>query len=128
MRTGTRFAFLFTAAALAMPMSMPVWAVEKQDAKQETEAEDNGVELKMDDLPAAVQKTLKREAGDGKIEEVEKETKKGKTVYEADVIIDGDKYEIQIAENGKLISKKLDEEDDDDDKNEEHGKDDKDAK
>jgi uncharacterized membrane protein YkoI len=110
---------LFAAAALTMPM--PAYAAEKPADKaadqQEKEADDDkSVKVKLEDLPEAVRKTLKREAGDGKIKEIEKETDDGRTVYEAEVIIDGSKYEIEIAENGKLISKKLDDDEDDDDK------------
>jgi hypothetical protein len=41
---------------------------------------------------------------------VDKETDDGKTVYEADVTLNGHNYEIRVAPDGTLISKKLDEE------------------
>ncbi len=126
MRTGTRFAMLFTAAALVMPMTMPAYAADKVADKQEKEVDDDkSVKVKIEDLPEAVRKTLKREAGDGKIKEIEKETEDGKTIYEAEVIIDGSKYEIEIAENGKLISKTLYDDEDDDDKEDKNDKNDK---
>ena len=37
-------------------------------------------------------------------------SKHGKTIYEADAMIDGKNYEILVSEDGKLISKKLDNE------------------
>ena len=60
------------------------------------------------ELPAAVQKTITDNAGGGKVEEIEKETKSkdGKTiiVYEAEVKKpDGKKVEIKVGEDGKLI-------------------------
>jgi uncharacterized membrane protein YkoI len=73
--------------------------------------EDDEVEVKLSDCPAAVQKTLKREANGADIEVVDKETKDGRTIYEVDVTIDGKNYEIRVAEDGILISKALDEED-----------------
>jgi hypothetical protein len=59
-------------------------------------------------VPAVVQKTIKENAGGGKIEEIEKEReiKNGKTVtvYEAKVRKpDGNKIEIEVGEDGKLI-------------------------
>ena len=60
------------------------------------------------ELPTAVQKTITDNAGGGKVEEIEKETKSkdGKTiiVYEAEVKKpDGKKVEIKVGEDGKLI-------------------------
>ena len=75
------------------------------------EEEENEVKMKFSEIPAAVQKTLTDTANGSKIETVDKETVKGKVVYEADVVIDGKNYEIKVAEDGKLISKELDSED-----------------
>ena len=66
--------------------------------------------IKWSQVPAAVQKTITKHAGGGKIEEIEKETetKDGKsvTVYEAKVKRrDGKELEIEVGENGKLIKK-----------------------
>jgi uncharacterized membrane protein YkoI len=74
-----------------------------------------GAELKLAECPAAVQKTLKREANGAKIDEVEKEAEDGKTIYEADVTIDGKKYDITVAEDGTLLEKALEEDEDADD-------------
>ena len=62
------------------------------------------------DAPAAVRKTLKREANGEKIKTVDKEKLNGKTVYEADVEIDDHNYEIVVSSKGLLLSKKLDNE------------------
>lgn len=75
------------------------------------EEEENEIKMKFADIPAAVQKILSDAANGSKIETVDKETVKGKVVYEADVVIDGKNYEIKVAEDGKLISKELDTED-----------------
>ncbi len=82
-------------------------------------AEEKEVELKLADCPAAVQKTLTREAHGAKIKEVEKETEDGETVYEAEVKIDGKEYEIEVAQDGTLLEKVLDEDEDDEDEDEE---------
>jgi len=59
-------------------------------------------------LPPVVQETITENAGDGKIEEIEKETKtkNGKpiTVYEVEIKKpDGKEVEIKVGEDGKLI-------------------------
>ncbi|HEY7090949.1 MAG TPA: hypothetical protein VH518_22825 [Tepidisphaeraceae bacterium] len=66
--------------------------------------------IKFSDAPAAVQATLNKESGGAKIDTVDAENEDGKTIYEADAKIDGKNWEIKVAEDGKLISKKLDEE------------------
>ena len=68
------------------------------------------LEVELSNCPAAVQKTLKREANGAEIEVVDKETKGGKAVYEVDVKIEGKNYKIRVGEDGILISKALDEE------------------
>ena len=45
------------------------------------------------------------------IDTLDKDSEHGKTVYEADVMMDGKNYEIKVAEDGTLLSKKLDMED-----------------
>ena len=81
-------------------------------AHKHADKEDEGDEVKMAlaDVPPAVRDTLKREAGDAKIETVDKEQNDGQTVYETDVTIGGKNWEIKVDPNGKLISKKEDEE------------------
>lgn len=84
------------------------------------------VKITIDQLPSPVKAMLDQESNGGKIGELEKETKEGKMVYEADVTIGDKPYEIKIAEDGTLLKKKLDK--DDDDKKDEGGKEDKDDK
>ncbi len=84
------------------------------------------VAVKLLDCPAAVQMTLKREALGAAIDKVDKESRDGKPVYEADVKIDGKNYEILVAEDGMLISKALDEEEEEDGEKETNGDEDDD--
>jgi hypothetical protein len=67
--------------------------------------------IRWSQLPGAVQKTMTDNAGDGKIEEIEKETKmkdgKAVTIYEAEVKKPGGgKIEIKVGEDGRLIEVK----------------------
>jgi hypothetical protein len=71
--------------------------------------------------------TLKREARGGEIEEIEKETEGDRVVYEAEVEFGEKEYEIEIAEDGTLLSKVLEkEEGDDEDEDEEDEEEDED--
>ena len=75
--------------------------------------EENEHKVTMTELPVAVQKTIQENLGGGTVTQTEKETKDGKTYYEAEVQKSGgEKVEIKVAEDGKLIG--VGKEDDDD--------------
>jgi hypothetical protein len=82
--------------------AMAVWAAEKE--KEEKQGKEQKVAL--DQVPAAVKATILKEAEGGKVGDVEREVKDGKTVYEADVEKDGKEFELKVAEDGTLIAKK----------------------
>ncbi len=81
-------------------------------ALAETDGDDNEVRVKFEDAPEAVRATLAKEAPGITITEVEKETEEGKTTYEAEVKIAGKEVDIEVAEDGKLISKETEGDDD----------------
>ena len=81
------------------------------------EKEENKQKVAMTDLPPAVQKTIQDNLAGGTVTETAKETKDGKTYYEAQVQKSGgEKVEIKVAEDGTLIrvGKEAQEEEDDD--------------
>jgi hypothetical protein len=84
--------------------------------KEQEKEEGNEVQITTDQLPPAVRDTMQRESGGAALTKVEKETKEGKTAYEADTTIGGKNYEIKVAEDGTLLKKKMEE----DEKDEEH--------
>ena len=65
--------------------------------------EENEHAVKMSDLPAAVQTTIKDKAGTNEIEKIEKKTEDGKTIYEAVVEKDGKHWSIEVDANGKFL-------------------------
>ncbi len=77
--------------------AMAVWAAEKEGKEQK---------VTLDQVPAAVKATILKEAEGGKIEDIDRETEDGKTVYEADVEKDGKEFELKVAEDGTLIARK----------------------
>lgn len=79
------------------------------------QAMDGETEVSIDKVPVAVKATIDAEAKGGTIGEIEMETEDGRTVYEADVIIDGREVEIQVAPDGTLLGKKTEDDESDDD-------------
>jgi hypothetical protein len=103
------------AAGLAGLVTTPAYAVDKK--------EKDANELTIHQVPAPVKATINKEAGkDGKVGDIEKKTEDGKTVYEAELTLGDKKYELKVAEDGKLISKELDQDKDEKDEKGEHQK------
>ena len=67
--------------------------------------------ISVEQLPAPAKATMLKEVGSGKITEIDQEDEDGKMEYSADAVIDGKKYEVKVAADGSLISKKLDDDD-----------------
>ena len=72
-------------------------------------------EVTLDQVPAAVKATILKESAGGKITEIERETKNGQTVYEAEFVRDGQEIEIKIAPDGTLLGREIEGEEDDED-------------
>ena len=70
-----------------------------------TAAEENEETVKMSDLPAAVQTTIKDKAGSNEIVKIEKKTEEGKTVYEAVINKNGKERSIEVDASGKFLKR-----------------------
>ncbi len=80
---------------------------------EEDEAEQT---VTIDQVPDPVKATILNEAQGGTIEEIELENEDGQLAYEADVVINGQEFELKIAPDiGALISKQADDEEEDSD-------------
>ena len=90
------------------------------DDGDEDEDEDED-EVSLDEVPAAVKATILKEADGAEVEEVEKEIEDGKVVYEAEFEVDGQEVEIEVAEDGTLLSREIDDDDDGDDDDDDDG-------
>ncbi len=92
-----------------------------EDEGDNDDDDDEDEELvSIDNVPEAVKATILAEAGTGTIEEIEFGDEDGQSIYEADVIIDGQEIEIKVAPDGTLLSKEVE------DNNEDEGDDDED--
>jgi uncharacterized membrane protein YkoI len=101
--------------AMALAVGCTQMNGKKGECKEKGEAcekkeEGNEVKMTLADVPPAVRDTLTREAGGAKIESVDKEMKNGQTIYETDVMMNGQNWEIKVDPSGKVISKKVDNE------------------
>jgi len=86
-----------------------------EDGDHEHGREDDEVEVSLDQVPAAVKATILKEAAGHKIEEIERETRGGRTVYEAEWKADGKEIEIKVAPDGTLLKKEVEDDDEDGD-------------
>jgi uncharacterized membrane protein YkoI len=73
----------------------------------------NETELSIDQVPGPVKAAILAEAQAGTIGEIEMTTENAQAVYEADVMVGGQKLEVKVAANGTLLSKAADDEDGD---------------
>jgi hypothetical protein len=85
---------------------------EWKKSEKEDDEDENEQKVSIDQVPAAVKATIMSEAGKGTVKEIEQESKDGKTIYGADIIIDGKKFEIKVAADGKIIDKQAEDEKD----------------
>ncbi len=79
------------------------------------DGEENEEEISLDQVPAPAKATILAEAKGAKIVEVERETKDGKTVYEAEWMENGQEVEVKVAPDGTLLKRETEAADDDED-------------
>jgi hypothetical protein len=60
----------------------------------------------IDQIPAPVRTTIKRESAGGVVKEIQKETKEGKIKYDADIVMGNHKIGLKIAEDGSILERK----------------------
>ena len=74
----------------------------------------------IDKVPAVVKAAIEKTTAGGEVKEIEKEQYDGKVVYDVDYVKDGQKKEIEVAEDGAIVTSTKKE---DDDKAEDNDKD-----
>lgn len=67
-----------------------------------------GENVAFDSLPAAVKATVTREVKGGQILDIERDKKKGQPIFEVEFMDGGVKWEIDIAQDGTLLSRQED--------------------
>jgi len=59
----------------------------------------------LEQVPAAVRAAIEREVGDGRLEEIERETRDGRPVYEVEFTRNNTEHEVLIAEDGTVLKR-----------------------
>ena len=67
-----------------------------------------GPDIPLDKLPAPVRATVEKETQGGKVTDIEKDHERGQVIYEVEFTIDGKEWELDIAEDGKLLERRPD--------------------
>jgi uncharacterized membrane protein YkoI len=97
-RTIARLLYLLIVASLS---TTPAWAAKKgkdKDGKETT--------VTLAEVPAAVQTAIEDESRGAEVKKIEKSTKKGKVIYELEIIKARQQYEILISEEGSVLKRK----------------------
>lgn len=61
-------------------------------------------DYRLEDLPPAVQKTVREQAGANKISDIDRETRTGRTIWEIEVEQEGRNREFHVGEDGMLVT------------------------
>ena len=88
--------YIVPVIAVASVLTLGAWTTVSAE-------EENEQTVKMSDLPAAVQTTIKEKAGSNEIVKIEKKTEEGKTVYEAVVNKKGKEWSIEVDATGTFL-------------------------
>ena len=67
-----------------------------------------GRQVTIDQVPAPVRATIEKETKGASIKEIERETQKGKKVYEVEYVRNNKQYEVHVAEDGTVLKHKKD--------------------
>ncbi len=98
-----RYAKSLVAGALALPL---VATTARADEKNEPEQTAAHQKVTMDELPAAVKTTVDRESKGKTVEWMSKEKRLGQTVYDVEVVANGEGQVIEISDTGKVLDRK----------------------
>jgi uncharacterized membrane protein YkoI len=104
MKASTTFA-LAAALAFCGCKSMHDKDRHGEDAQRAEAAEVGEKKIPLQDAPPAVRATIDRELQDAKLEDIAVKQKQGRTVYETDIIRGDGKYEVNIGEDGNVLSR-----------------------
>ena len=61
----------------------------------------------IDQVPAAVRATISRESAGGVVQEIQKESEPGEVEYDVDIVKGGQKINLEIAEDGSVLERKV---------------------
>lgn len=84
---------------------------DQEEGDNEDQEDEEEASLSLDQVPDLVKATLLREAQGGTIKEIQREDEDGQIVYGAEVVINGQEFDLKIApDTGKLLRKEAEDE------------------
>src|SRR5437879_6347629 len=94
---------------LAVALAMGICGCAKMQGQSGKEtassAEPGETKIALKDAPAAVRTTIEHELVGAELEDIARKEKAGKTIYETDIIRNGQKWEVNVGEDGSIVSK-----------------------
>lgn len=75
-------------------------------ARSDGQPEPAEVKVTLDQTPPAVRQAIEAELAGGELEDIAREERDGRVVYETDIVCNGREWEVVVAEDGRVISKK----------------------
>lgn len=101
MRPSAKLLFAIGMGAVGA-ITLVAWAADETEEK-----------VSLDQLPRAVKATILAEAKGGTIREIEREREGDRIVYEAEVVIDGRQFDVEVSADGTLLGVEPEDEDGD---------------
>jgi len=107
---------------------VPTWAEGHRRHKKEHASARHKKERKvrLNQVPEAARKKISQMAGNNRVKKIEMKTRGGKTIYEAEWVVDQKEIEIKVSEDGKLLDWEVDDADEEDEDEDEDHDDDED--
>ena len=100
----------FAGAIVLGLLTLSLTACEREESRSNQE----GQKVAIDQVPPAVKATIDQESKGGTVKEIERLSQDGKTVYGAEIVMNGKEQETIIAEDGAVIKRSAKEEEHDD--------------
>jgi uncharacterized membrane protein YkoI len=94
---------LLLALTVAVLTTVASLATAASKARQQGEAQDSEKRVKMKDLPAAVQQTVREQSKGAVIRGLAQETENGVTNYEVELKVNGHNKDVLIAPSGEVV-------------------------
>jgi hypothetical protein len=113
---GKTYEIVVDAAGSLLEMKAEDGDKKKTEEGDDKEEGDNEQVIALDKLPDVVRTAIVNASEGGTIKEVVSGQENGKTAYEADVVINGQEFEIKVDADGRVLEKKAEKDDDDEKK------------
>src|SRR5215510_10857625 len=92
-------------ASVLLTLAIATSACIRMNTHNGETAEAGETKVRLDQTPPAVRQTIERELSGATLEDIALKKQGGRNVYETDIIRDGQKWEVLVGEDGRIIHK-----------------------